>query len=97
VYGRLYETCKWDQRVVRRLVLEGRLAPRTKGEEDSVDISQECPICFLVRAGMYIRMHVARACSKVIVADVDDRVRMRLHMSECTHTDISRVLSTIGT
>ena len=44
----LYPTCAWDERVVRRMILDRHLAPRFPGTEDPGEATEECPICFLV-------------------------------------------------
>lgn len=47
---RLYPSCPWDLKVVRRLVVERKIAPRFPGREAADGaFSQECPICFMVR------------------------------------------------
>jgi len=47
----LYGDCSWDEKAIRRLIGDGRIAARVKGE-DSPDSSsgctEECPICFLM-------------------------------------------------
>lgn len=48
--GTAYAKTDCDLRVVRRLVLERRLMPFYKGEENETAAATiECPICFLVR------------------------------------------------
>eukprot|EP00968_Pinguiococcus_pyrenoidosus_P012707 scaffold1130_cov195-Pinguiococcus_pyrenoidosus.AAC.68 len=43
----LYPSCSWDVRVVRRAILNGKLAPRMKGTDAPASLSDdECPICF---------------------------------------------------
>ncbi|OQS00639.1 hypothetical protein ACHHYP_03292 [Achlya hypogyna] len=43
----LYTTCPWEHKVVRKMILERKLAPRYPGSESSRADSYECPICFL--------------------------------------------------
>jgi hypothetical protein len=46
--NKLYEKCPWDARVLKRLIVEKKLAPIYRGEADEVrDGLEECPICFL--------------------------------------------------
>lgn len=46
----LYPKCPWDHRTLKKMVLEKKVAPIFKGEEDpSRDDLEECPICMLVR------------------------------------------------
>ena len=42
----VYPTCELDERRVRRLVCERRLAPLHEGKSDGGE--QECPICMLL-------------------------------------------------
>lgn len=46
----LYTHCDWDARVVKKLILEKKLAALSVGRADPFqDVSlEECPICFLV-------------------------------------------------
>ncbi|OQS01072.1 hypothetical protein THRCLA_05778 [Thraustotheca clavata] len=43
----LYKSCLWENKIVRKLILERKLAPRYPGSESPRDDSYECPICFL--------------------------------------------------
>ncbi|OEU19985.1 hypothetical protein FRACYDRAFT_148429, partial [Fragilariopsis cylindrus CCMP1102] len=44
----LYSDCQWDDKAIRRLIADGRIAARMKGYECcGSDNSEECPICFL--------------------------------------------------
>lgn len=45
----LYNHKDVDQKKLRKLILESKLAPCYPGEEDSTCDLEECPICFLVR------------------------------------------------
>eukprot|EP01113_Clastostelium_recurvatum_P031056 TRINITY_DN3839_c0_g1_i5.p1 TRINITY_DN3839_c0_g1~~TRINITY_DN3839_c0_g1_i5.p1 ORF type:complete len:348 (+),score=75.93 TRINITY_DN3839_c0_g1_i5:61-1104(+) len=48
----LYPRCDWDQKTVKRLIMEKRLAPIFVGAEEQVDDQlEECPICFLYYPG----------------------------------------------
>jgi len=44
----LYPHRDVDQRKLRRLILDSKLAPCFPGGEDPAADSEECPICFLV-------------------------------------------------
>jgi hypothetical protein len=44
----IYETCPWDERVVRKLILDKKLAPMFPGADTQVGRRDECPICFMV-------------------------------------------------
>jgi len=51
----LYPTCSWDMKVVKKLILEKKLAPFYPGtDERKATDSDECPICFLVRSQIYL-------------------------------------------
>lgn len=55
----LYSSCHWDEKVIRRLISDGRLAARLKGTEVRENIGdQECPICFL----QYAEINVTQCC-----------------------------------
>ncbi|KAF0698320.1 Aste57867_11040 [Aphanomyces stellatus] len=43
----LYKSCLWDQKVVRKLIVNRKIAPRYPGSEIPTLDSYECPICFL--------------------------------------------------
>lgn len=46
----LYPNCPWQskQRVIKKLIMEKKLAPIFKGNDSSSEELDECPICFLV-------------------------------------------------
>ena len=45
----LYPSCEWDAKQIRRLIGDGRLAPRLKGSDSRCTKSdRECPICFML-------------------------------------------------
>jgi len=48
----LYQSCNWDAKTVKRLILNKRLAPFFPGQEESSETDlEECPICFLFYPG----------------------------------------------
>jgi hypothetical protein len=58
----LYEHCEWDPKVIKRLILEKKLAPISVGkDETSEEGLEECPICFLYYSGGLNR---SRCCRK---------------------------------
>jgi hypothetical protein len=68
----LYNDCQWDDKAVRRLVGDGKLAARSKGGEDRTpDINQECPICFLY----YMDINVTKCCSAYVCTECFLQVR----------------------
>ena len=47
----LYPTCSWDMKVVKKLIVEKKIAPFYPGSEERTSKElDECPICFLVNA-----------------------------------------------
>lgn len=55
----LYPTCSWDDRSIRRLIGDGKLAPRLSGHETILSSSDvECPICFL----NYLKVNETSCC-----------------------------------
>uniref|UniRef100_A0A7S3PNQ8 RING-type domain-containing protein n=1 Tax=Aplanochytrium stocchinoi TaxID=215587 RepID=A0A7S3PNQ8_9STRA len=63
----LYTDCKWDEKHVRRMVIEKKIAPRWPGSdnEDFIKCSDECPICFL----FYPSVNVTNCCSQLICTE----------------------------
>jgi len=52
----LYQSCPWDPKVIRKYILDRRLAPFYPGTEDRPEDElgrelEECPICFLFYTG----------------------------------------------
>jgi hypothetical protein len=70
----LYGVCHWDERTIRRLVADGKIAARLKGVESpdsSSDATEECPICFL----SYNAVNITRCCHAVICTECFLQVR----------------------
>jgi len=58
----LYPTCSWDLKVVKKLILEKKLAPFYPGnDEKTSNDADECPICFLFYTG---GLNNSRCCKK---------------------------------
>jgi len=58
----LYGSCQWEDKAIRRLIADGRIAARLKGEEclDSTSgATEECPICFL----LYTDINTTTCCN----------------------------------
>lgn len=69
---RLYNNCQWDDKAIRKLVGDGKLAARSKGAEvETKDINQECPICFLY----YAETNVTKCCSANLCTECYLQVR----------------------
>lgn len=70
----LYGTCQWDDKAIRRLIADGRIAARLKGEEcpdSSCGATEECPICFL----SYSDVNVTKCCNASICTECFLQVR----------------------
>ncbi|KAL7505332.1 hypothetical protein ACHAXN_002822 [Cyclotella atomus] len=62
----LYPTCEWDSKQIRRLIGDGRLAPRLKGSDSRCTKSdRECPICFM----LYSQSNVTKCCEATICTE----------------------------
>jgi len=46
--GTLYTSCEWDERTVRRLIIERKIAPFYPGQDQPAPDREECPICMMV-------------------------------------------------
>ncbi len=44
----LYKSCPWDHKIVRKMIIDRKLAPLYPGRESADADSYECPICFMV-------------------------------------------------
>jgi hypothetical protein len=66
---RLYKTCQWDDKVLRRLIGDGKLASRkschTSAAVSSSSSSWECPICFC----NYDEVNRTTCCDKEICTE----------------------------
>ena len=46
--SRLYPTCEWEPKHIRRLIGNGQLAARLRGSDSRLTkTDRECPICFM--------------------------------------------------
>jgi hypothetical protein len=62
----LYPHCEWDSKQIRRLIGDGRLAPRLKGSDSRCTKSdRECPICFM----LYSQSNVTKCCEATICTE----------------------------
>ena len=46
--GTLYTSCEWDERTVRRFIIERKIAPFYPGQDQPAPDREECPICMMV-------------------------------------------------
>jgi len=62
----LYDSCNWEDRTIRRLVADGKLAARLTGTETrQCETNHECPICFL----HYSEINVLECCKATICTE----------------------------
>merc|ERR1711862_880908 len=63
----LYESCPWDKKTLKKLILEKKVAPFYPGQEENTSKElDECPICFLYYHGGLNR---ARCCNKELCTE----------------------------
>lgn len=65
IWSSLYASCQWDDKAIRRLIGDGKLAARLKGKEDATVSDHECPICFF----NYSEINVTKCCSANICTE----------------------------
>ena len=71
-YCRLYSTCSWEDRAIRKLIGNGKLAGRQKGLENRNCMSyEECPICFLY----YNKLNITDCCKAFMCSECYLQVR----------------------
>ncbi|KAF0756540.1 hypothetical protein AaE_004593, partial [Aphanomyces astaci] len=66
---RLYKSCSWEHKTVRKLVAERKIAPRYPGSETASADSYECPICFLVRPYYPSTLNQSSCCKEAICTE----------------------------
>lgn len=78
--NRLYSNCEWDERAIRKLVGDGKLASRSKGGDCANDeLNQECPICFLY----YSEVNTTKCCNASICTECFLQVRPQKEKLSC--------------
>lgn len=84
----LYPSCAWDEKAIRRLIGDGKLAARLKGNEQRQPADSECPICFL----NYAQINSTRCCQAKICTECFLQVRPQKDKSAtCPFCNSSRV------
>lgn len=69
---RLYPNCAWDDKQIRRLIGDGKLAARLKGTEvRRAETETECPICFL----NYAQVNKTKCCQASLCTECYLQVR----------------------
>ncbi|CAM9764442.1 unnamed protein product, partial [Chrysoparadoxa australica] len=65
----LYDSCPWDDKVVRKWILDGKVAPRFPSTDAERELNtstyEECPICFLTYEGVNLTV----CCRKAICTE----------------------------
>lgn len=63
--SQLQGACYWDPKVLKKMILDKKLAPFYEGQNDEADELEECPICFLVRCGVHATCVLFSRCRGV--------------------------------
>jgi len=92
----LYGGCAWDEKAIRRLIADGRIASRLKGHESpdsTIGATEECPICFL----MYTEVNTTTCCNAKMCTECFLQVRPQKEKEStcpfCNCNDFSVVIS----
>ncbi|CAJ1953490.1 unnamed protein product [Cylindrotheca closterium] len=90
----LYNNCKWDDKAIRKLVGDGKLASRQKGCEDrTMNANQECPICFLY----YKETNVTKCCGANICTECYLQVKpQKEKTASCPFCNAPKVTVTVA-
>jgi hypothetical protein len=90
----LYDSCKWDDKAIRKLIGDGKIASRSKGEEfQSADCNQECPICFLY----YPEINVTKCCNANVCTECFLQVRpQKEKISSCPFCNSTKLSVTVA-
>lgn len=91
---RLYDSWQWDDKAIRKLIGDGRIAPRLKGAEYRTNESeQECPICFL----HYSEVNMTKCCNAYICTECFLQVRpQKEKQSTCPFCNCSKLLVSVA-
>jgi hypothetical protein len=66
LYPRLYPSCEWESKQIRRLIGDGKLAARLRGSDSCVSKSdRECPICFMY----YSETNISKCCNATVCTE----------------------------
>jgi hypothetical protein len=80
IYVRLYNSCPWEDRAIRKLIADGKIAARLKGAEyRSTNCQQECPICFLY----YDEVNITKCCNANLCSECFLQVRPQKEKQPC--------------
>lgn len=86
--NRLYPSCHWEDKAIRRLIGDGKLAARQKGTERRTEESDhECPICFL----NYGQVNVTKCCQAVLCTECYLQVHPQREKAACPFCNNSKL------
>ncbi|GKY96351.1 hypothetical protein MPSEU_000594800 [Mayamaea pseudoterrestris] len=84
----LYPTCKWEDKAIRRLIADGKLASRLRGKElRTSPADTECPICFL----HYGEVNVTKCCQASLCTECYLQVRPQRVQAPCPFCNASKL------
>ena len=85
IYDRLYESWPWDDKAIRKLIGDGKLAPRLKGcDRREVVKQEECPICFF----HYGQMNKTGCCKAYVCTECYLQVRPQKLQTGNNNSDV---------
>jgi len=88
----LYPNCQWDDKQIRRLIGDGKLAARLKGEEvRRKETDTECPICFL----NYAQVNQTKCCQGSLCTECYLQVRPPKEKVACPFCNSSNLVVTL--
>ena len=65
-HTRLYPSCEWEPKQIRRLISNGHLAARLKGSDSRLTkTDRECPICFMY----YSETNISKCCNATLCTE----------------------------
>ena len=87
--SRLYDGCQWEDKAIRKLIGDGKLAARLTGSEHRTsEADRECPICFL----HYSEINVSKCCQATLCTECYLQVRPQKEKSSscpfCNHNKL---------
>lgn len=90
----LYPSCQWEEKAIRRLIADGKLAARLRGSDArNSDADRECPICFL----QYPQINVTKCCSANICTECYLQVRPQKEKNcACPFCNNAKLLVTVA-
>jgi len=90
----LYNSCPWDDRAIRKLIGDGRIAARLVGKEYRYnETEQECPICFLY----YTEVNITKCCNAYLCTECFLQVRpQKEKQSSCPFCNCDKFSVTVA-